>query len=289
MGERVDEVLERLTSVESKVDSLAVTVDAVDKKVDAVDKKVDAVDRKVDAVDRKVDAVDKKVDLLAATVDERFAEVAEALVEQRRYTDFAYERLDAKIRRSMVGCRHSRQRWTRVSSGWMRDLADGSEILADRSEAGSADRPRLSVHDSVRAWVRQACMRGVRSGAATDNVDSGARTSLARGKASCSRPPGRAKSAASRSAVSYAHSPRFPTIATGVSSAWYARASVFLGSTASGRAKSADSRCRARSAFQRRLMSSTAGNTAPACAAGRAGAPAAVPTPVLPIPRRRRR
>ena len=55
MGERVDGVIERLTSVETKVDSLA------------------------------------------ATMDRRFDEVAAGLGEQRRYTDFAYERLDEKI------------------------------------------------------------------------------------------------------------------------------------------------------------------------------------------------
>jgi len=55
MGERVDGVLERLTSVERKVESLA------------------------------------------ATMDRRFDEVAEALGDQRHCTDFACERLDAKI------------------------------------------------------------------------------------------------------------------------------------------------------------------------------------------------
>jgi hypothetical protein len=34
---------------------------------------------------------------LSASVDERFNQVDVALVEQRRYTEFAYERLDAKM------------------------------------------------------------------------------------------------------------------------------------------------------------------------------------------------
>ena len=38
--------------------------------------------------------VSTAVDSLAATMDRRFDEVAVALGEQRRYTDFAYERLD---------------------------------------------------------------------------------------------------------------------------------------------------------------------------------------------------
>ena len=45
----------------------------------------------------KVDSVEAKVDSLAATMDRRFDEVAEALGEQRHYTDFAYERLDDRM------------------------------------------------------------------------------------------------------------------------------------------------------------------------------------------------
>jgi predicted nuclease with TOPRIM domain len=52
---------------------------------------------RVDGVLGRLTSVERKVDSLAATMDRRFDEVAEALVEQRRYTDFAYERLEAKI------------------------------------------------------------------------------------------------------------------------------------------------------------------------------------------------
>jgi hypothetical protein len=52
---------------------------------------------RVDDVLERLVSVGSKVDLLASTAEERFAEVADAFVEQRRYTDFAYERLDASI------------------------------------------------------------------------------------------------------------------------------------------------------------------------------------------------
>ena len=56
----------------------------------------------------QVAAIDRKVDALAVTMNQRFeemnqmvnvrfAEVSEAFAEQRRYTDFAYDRLDGRI------------------------------------------------------------------------------------------------------------------------------------------------------------------------------------------------
>jgi hypothetical protein len=51
---------------------------------------------RVDGLPGPLTSVETKLDLLAATMERRFDEVAEALVEQRRYTDFAYERLHTK-------------------------------------------------------------------------------------------------------------------------------------------------------------------------------------------------
>lgn len=90
MAERVDDVIERLVSVESKVELLGTSVKSVESQVDRLE-------TRVESVERTVDSLESKVDLLASTVDERFAEVAEAFVEQRRYTDFAFERLDASM------------------------------------------------------------------------------------------------------------------------------------------------------------------------------------------------
>src|SRR2546427_3483706 len=52
---------------------------------------------KIDKLTKRVEAVETKVDALSASVDRRFDEVDAALIEQRRYTEFAYGRLEAKM------------------------------------------------------------------------------------------------------------------------------------------------------------------------------------------------
>ena len=46
----------------------------------------------------RVEAIERKLDLLSSSVDKRFDEVTAALVEQREYTEFVFERL----RREMI-------------------------------------------------------------------------------------------------------------------------------------------------------------------------------------------
>ena len=69
---------------------MANTLDALPERVDTLEHKLDAlslsVDRRFEQVDRRFDQVDRRFD----QVDEHFAE-------QRRYTEFAYERLDRRI------------------------------------------------------------------------------------------------------------------------------------------------------------------------------------------------
>ena len=45
----------------------------------------------------RVALIEKKVDSLAALVDVRFEEVGGALLEQRRYTEFAFDQLNTRI------------------------------------------------------------------------------------------------------------------------------------------------------------------------------------------------
>ena len=88
---------ERVNAVEQKLDTLAVTVDA---RFDAVDARFDAVDARFDAVDARFEAVDARFDAVDArfgAVDARFDEVTAALVEQRQYTEFAFERLRGEM------------------------------------------------------------------------------------------------------------------------------------------------------------------------------------------------
>ena len=74
---------DRVDRVEQKLDSLAVSID----------RRFDDVDRRFDDVDRRFNDVDRRFN----DVDRRFNEVTDALVEQRQYTEFAFERLDKKV------------------------------------------------------------------------------------------------------------------------------------------------------------------------------------------------
>jgi hypothetical protein len=67
--------------------------EAVDKRFEAVDKRFEAVDKRFEAVDARFDQVDARFD----QVDARFDEVTFALVEQRQYTDAAFERLHGEM------------------------------------------------------------------------------------------------------------------------------------------------------------------------------------------------
>ncbi|HVL66717.1 MAG TPA: hypothetical protein VM364_05590 [Vicinamibacterales bacterium] len=60
-------------------------------------RRVERIEDKLDALAASADARFEQVDRRFEQVDRRFDEVTDALVEQRRYTEAAYERLDAKI------------------------------------------------------------------------------------------------------------------------------------------------------------------------------------------------
>ena len=51
----------------------------------------------LEALPEKVTATERKVDALAVAVDARFDEVTSALVEQRQYTEFAFDRLRGEM------------------------------------------------------------------------------------------------------------------------------------------------------------------------------------------------
>ncbi len=52
----------------------------------------------VDNVREQVQAVEQKLDSLSASVDARFDAVDAALIEQRQYTEFAFDRLASEMR-----------------------------------------------------------------------------------------------------------------------------------------------------------------------------------------------
>lgn len=66
-------------------------------KVDAIEHKLDALAGSVRSLSDSVDARFDAVDARFATVDARFDDVTAALVEQRQYTEFAFERLRGEM------------------------------------------------------------------------------------------------------------------------------------------------------------------------------------------------
>ena len=74
---------DRVDRIEQKLDSLTTSID----------RRFADVDRRFADVDRRFDAVDRRFD----DVDRRFNDVTDALVEQRQYTEFAFERLDKRL------------------------------------------------------------------------------------------------------------------------------------------------------------------------------------------------
>jgi predicted nucleic acid-binding Zn-ribbon protein len=97
MAETQTDPVGRLEVVEHKLDRLSASVDErfnqVDERFKQVDERFNQVDERFNQVDERLKQIDKRFD----QVDERFNGIEAALVEQRQYTEFAYERLDAKI------------------------------------------------------------------------------------------------------------------------------------------------------------------------------------------------
>jgi hypothetical protein len=52
---------------------------------------------RVERIEQKLDALSNSVDALSNSVDKRFAEVSEHFVEQRQYTEFAFDKLRGEM------------------------------------------------------------------------------------------------------------------------------------------------------------------------------------------------
>jgi len=63
--------------------------------------RAETVEQKLDtlsaSVDRRFEAVDERFATLSASVDERFNAVDVALIEQRQYTEFAFDRVESRF------------------------------------------------------------------------------------------------------------------------------------------------------------------------------------------------
>ena len=104
---------------------MAEHLDALPERVDTIERKLDAlsssVDKRFEQVDKRFDEVDKRFE----EVDKRFEEVKLQFVEQRQYTEFAYERLEQ-----------------RMSAGFKRLERKLDQVIDDRSRPTSRRPPR---------------------------------------------------------------------------------------------------------------------------------------------------
>ena len=88
---------DRVDAIDQKLDRLTASVDArfdtVDVRLASVDTRLDGIDGRLDGIDTRLDGIDARFD----TVDARFDDVTSALVEQRQYTEFAFDRLRGEM------------------------------------------------------------------------------------------------------------------------------------------------------------------------------------------------
>ena len=82
----------------AEANTMCSDLDRSDEGAETVEQKLDSLSA---SVDRRFDtlsaSVDKRFETLSASVDERFDAVDVALVEQRQYTEFAFERLESRF------------------------------------------------------------------------------------------------------------------------------------------------------------------------------------------------
>lgn len=94
-------VAETLETIGEKLTALSGSVETIDEKLTALSASVDARFADVDARFADVDARFADVDARFADVGTRFDAVSEAFVEQRKYTEFAFEQLKTELTTEM--------------------------------------------------------------------------------------------------------------------------------------------------------------------------------------------
>ena len=97
MSADLDALPERVEVIARKLDDLSASVDArfeqVDRRFEQVDRRFEQVDRRFEQVDRRFEHVNQRFE----QVDKRFDEVTAAIIEQREYTEFAFQRVERRM------------------------------------------------------------------------------------------------------------------------------------------------------------------------------------------------
>ena len=90
MADRIDGIATDLKKVEHRLET-------VEHGLQKVEYRLESVDHRMEGVEHRMERVEHGVATLSQSMDERFTQVDAAVVEQRHYTEFAYEQLDAKM------------------------------------------------------------------------------------------------------------------------------------------------------------------------------------------------
>ena len=100
-----------------------------------------------DGLERKVDALSANVDALSASVDQRFDEVAKGFVEQRQYTEFAFDRLTVEMR---GGFNELRGGFNELRGGFQRFERKLDQFIDLQSKTNELVERRLNALESTR-------------------------------------------------------------------------------------------------------------------------------------------
>lgn len=91
------------------------------------------------SMDRRFDtlsvSVDQRFDTLSVSVDQRFDEVTASLVEQRRYTEFAFDRLASEVRVGFKGVDKRLDRLERKLDQFIDTQSKANQLVERRLQA----------------------------------------------------------------------------------------------------------------------------------------------------------
>ena len=87
----------------------------------------------LDTLPERIDVLERKLDALSVSVDRRFDEVQDQVVEQRMYTEFAFDRVEQSLERGLA--RLDRK---------LDQLIDAQPAPSPRRQPKKAKRPKAS-------------------------------------------------------------------------------------------------------------------------------------------------
>lgn len=107
--------------------------------IEPLPERVDRIERKLDALSESVDALSASVDRRFEDVNRRFDEVSEHFVEQRQYTEFAFEKLRGEMQ---TGFRHIEGRLDRFEKKFDDFVASQVEPPGPRQRSRRSPKKR---------------------------------------------------------------------------------------------------------------------------------------------------